>query len=445
MTQIDWIGSGGTFNGNFTDTVHWAGGNVPDSSGEVARFQNGGPTAYTVNVTTAITPQSILLENAACTLDETSGGSITANSLHVDQGIAILNAANAIARVFLSAGGTIEFSNNRAMGVHDVNLDEGGTLIATASMTLHNQIELGGQGATVAAATGDTLRLGGPLFVGDTIGVHFGKASATGTVVLVSDALVSDPNNVHVDIDGGRMASVVGESGAMEQLLNDAVGISVASGATLDLGNLSTTMDLHMLIGAGTLRDIADGPLVQVANANFAGKLLGVASIEADGSNTFSGKLNGVAFTAGAGSSTLNLANATGGFTLTAPTGSHATVVIDKTAGTYENFQDGNLTIQTGYSFAADTVTFEAGPGTSLIADIHHGSTIVHQLVFEGITSSDGITVSNHAHNIEFTWTGAAETAPHAIHEAFAHDAWTHHGIGTQPVVHDPWAAHDFI
>lgn len=445
MAQINWISSGSSFNGNFTDTVHWSSGNVPDASGEVALFQNGGPAAYQVNVTTAITPQSILMENAACTLDETGTGSITTNSLHVDAGVALLNTANTIGNVFLSGSGTIEFANNRAMGVHNINMDHGGKIIGFANMTLHNEIDMGGSAATVAAATGDTLRLGGPLFVGDSIGVNFGTSFDHGTVVLVGDALITDFHNTHVNIGGGRLASVTGESGAMEQLLNDAASISITSGATLDIGNLSTTMNLHMLTGGGTLRDIGnDGPLVQVESANFSGKLLNVASIEADGSNTFSGNLNGVAFTMGSGQTNLNLSNASGDFTLTAPN-AHATVVIDRAAGTYENFQSGNLTIQTGYSFSANTVSFEAGPGTSIIADIHHGANIVRQLTFEGLTSSDGITVSNHAHDIEFTWTAPGQTAPQAIHDAFAHDSWAHHDVTTQPVAHDPWASHDFI
>ncbi len=240
-------------------------------------------------------------------------------------------------------------------------------------------------------------------------------------------------------------APFAGESSAAEEIFNNATHITIASGATLDLAISPTETTLNVLLGAGTLRETGSTNTIHLDNSNFAGKLFGSLNIVAEGSNIFSGKLDNTAFTMGSGTNTLNVANATGSFFVTGSSGPVSTVVIDKVGGVYENFQAGHLKIETNYSFAHDTVTFAAGPGTSLIADVHnHLGTVVRELTFEGITTSAGIAVSNDGHgNIEFTW-GAAETAPHAIHDVL-HDAWAHHDIGTQPVVHDPWAAHDFI
>lgn len=434
-SKIEWNGT----SGNFTDTAHWMGGVAPGTN-NTADFLNGG-AAYTVTVNSAVDVHSIDVHNTLCTLSETSGGSITADSFHIEQGTAILNEANVFG-VTDMLGGVIEMGDAHALGTKII-LNTSGSIITEISMELHNEVGLD-SGGSIAAATGTTLKLAGTLAINTSDRFVLGGADATGTIDLVGAGLAFAATDYHAELAGGRVATVAGKSAGAEAILNGASHVTLDAGASLDLGNFAGAMTLHDLDGGGTLRNTGSTSTIHLTDANFAGKLLGSLNIAAEGTNTFSGKLDNTAFTMGSGTNTLDLTNATGTFFVTGSSGS-STVVVDKVGGVYENFQAGHLTIDTKFSFANDSVTYETGPGTSLIADIHtHTGVVARHLTFEGITTSDGISVTNDGHgNMEFTWS-PAETGAHAIHDVL-HDAWSHHDIGIQPVVHDPWAAHDFI
>jgi autotransporter-associated beta strand protein len=172
------------------------------------------------------------------------------------------------------------------LGTGTVTLD-GGELLATANETLKNPFSLSGT-STIAAAHGTTLNETGPADIGSNSTLNFGAPGQDGTVVWDPNGsgITSPPPAINVEagtLKGAGLSFLLGGS-----------RVSVAAGATLDLGGGDDAFEFADLTGGvtggGSVIDSGAAATLILGLTNFAGSISGPLSLDATNTVILSGK-----------------------------------------------------------------------------------------------------------------------------------------------------------
>lgn len=237
--------------------------------------------------------------------------------------LTLAGANNFTGGLFISAGNLVLASATggaiNAAGTGGIIMSGNTTLQASVSGSLSNNVTFGNGSATVAAATGTTLRLASNALsfeAGAGSPLNFGTASATGTIELAPVTVSVGAQVNPININGGtlRLAS----TGAYT-LLNGANGVFL-NGATLG-ADVAGTLTKVLTIGTtgGTIDVAAASLTLQGANA-YNGVLTktGTGELRLTGAATGSsavqlnaGSLALLASNAGWGTGTLQMATGT--------------------------------------------------------------------------------------------------------------------------------------
>ncbi len=285
MSTTSWIAG---VSGNWNNAGFWTSGR-PNSS-TTAFIQ--APGDYTVTLGGTAVTDTVVLNAVGATLSEKSAGSLTANFLDVENGVAILRGTNTIGAIDIT-GGTLEFSNGGALGAAGIDV-EGGALVGLGTATVTNALTMSGDSSDeIAAAHGKTLTIGGGGWVVDASSfftLTFGDSTNDGTIKFVGGGTESVVNagNYTVRIEGGALLGT--GDGALAFMLGSANRISIGAGTTLDIGGNDTSVG--GLSGAGTITN--SGPLktftvnVGVGFGQFSGVISGPVNVTFAGSGNFS-------------------------------------------------------------------------------------------------------------------------------------------------------------
>ena len=294
-----------------------------------------------------------------------SGGAISKTGA----GILTLSGANTYTGGTTLSAGTLYANSNTALGTGAVSLT-GGTLGSTASSTLANAINLGGNATLSGLTTGGTLTQTGGSYTLSLVG-----ATHTGGVVLTNNAT---PQTLTVQVAGGTstISGVISDGGTNS-------GLTKTGGGTLALGGVNTYG------GATTV----NGGTLQLGVNNALGALTAVAL------NNSTLDLNGHSDTIG------NLSFTNGVINFGSGTPTNTLVFNNLTSGagllTINGWTSGNTTL------AATT----SGIATALLSQIYFtgsGSGAVESgtLTATGNGQASGYIIS--PNNFFLTWTGAA-------------------------------------
>ncbi|HTQ14066.1 MAG TPA: hypothetical protein VMH86_09335 [Rhizomicrobium sp.] len=405
----DWLATSGE--NDWSVAANWSLGE-PDATRNVY-FQ--AHTAYQADVTTAVTAHDLVFKAHAGTLFESAAGSMTLRSAQFDAGKAILNAANSIASVTVEAS-EVDFSVNGALGNGGVSVVDG-LLEATGDVTVKNALVL--DGGILAVDGGHTLTLQGGLgFEGPTL-ILGSSGGANGAMVIGSRTFDGSDYELRLYSD---LSSGTGlRSAGFTALLNGAAGVNLQ--ATLDLTNAgANAITLHNLGGAGLIASSNGHTGLTIDHGVTSAGFALNSAVTIEGGVTFdSGALGNVSFLMASGSQHLTLANASGGRAFVSAAPDSEAVVHLGTAGSvtahFIGFENGNITIDTGYSTdAVASWTDETGQ-VKLTIRAHAGAA-AYNIFFSGLGDHTGFELGSDGHgHLQITYPGApAESA--ASHEA---------------------------
>ncbi|HXV00175.1 MAG TPA: autotransporter-associated beta strand repeat-containing protein [Caulobacteraceae bacterium] len=293
--------------GSFLGGVNtYTGATIIDSGGYLVTFNHG-------SVAGAI------IDNGAL-YDEDSGGTFTTGLISgsglvelAGPGTMVFDHANTFSGGANLIVGTALIGSGKGLGTGLVTVDRA-KLIGTASETMKNAFTLRGA-TTIAAATGTTLTLtGGSMMTFDAgatpLNLVFGEAAHAGTVVIGggSGESVNATNPISIKVAYGKLKAVGGD---LASVLADAHDVTVAAGATLDVGGVSTITPMLTSAGSITNSSVTLATLQTQGASSVSGVISGKLAVSVFGGSL---KLTGVdTYTGGttiAGGAALTLAGA---------------------------------------------------------------------------------------------------------------------------------------
>lgn len=408
MATISWIGSG---SGDWTNPSNWNTGTVPGAGDDVVIAQSG---SYTVDITTPVAANSLILNNAGATVLDTGD-------------LALTGAMTLTAGTFnLSTGGTITGGTIIDNSSH--LFCAGGTL---DGVTYQGQLNLIAGGQSVTIVHGITLSgVGG---VGQAnINTNHATINLQGTQALDNAQLtlgdstinVTDPNGAGAVLTIGAN-TIIGSFNVTTNVINDAGGandgivnmgaIQVGAGsitvngnsftndgslATMNAAGARLTFNSTTLVNNGTI-SAAGGGILKFADASFTN----------DGQISISGTTQliigqpGSSWTSAGGTIAMSggVLELDGNFTtanLGTVTGSGGTLTI------LGNLNNTGGTLATGTGTAFSTLILQGDISNGLVEGPSGTG-----LVFKGGTL-DGVTYQG---NIDLSATGASGTILHGI------------------------------
>ncbi|HEY1710707.1 MAG TPA: hypothetical protein VGG10_20740 [Rhizomicrobium sp.] len=245
-------------NGNWANAALWSSG-VPTSASDVTIDAFG---TYRVSITANEgTVNSLTLNAAGATLAESAAGSLTiANDLDINAGTVILNGFNVIDDDIRVNGGTVVLNGTNVIG-KTVTIETGGIaqigsasalstgdlvigtgkLLASATETLGNKVELDiGDAPVIAAAHGKVLTLSEGNWAILANSLTFGAAGENGTVVWDTKAGASSGSSFQILIQAGTLQA--GDT-SFGTLFTDANSTTVGGGARIDLVGASSSIN----------------------------------------------------------------------------------------------------------------------------------------------------------------------------------------------------------
>lgn len=417
IPHVKWIKTSGE--GDWTTAANWDSGTVPTGDVDVIFTKTG---TYQVDITTAVDVFEIEMHTDGVTIMESSTGSITAHNLLMEEGTLELDGANDFQTAHFQFGRVI-VGNADAFGSHlrYITLAETIALDFTISTTLHTAID-GANDMSIGASAGHTANLAGDFALGGaadaTNSINFGGEGESGTIKLGGKTFTQGPAPLTIDVSNG---TVIGGSNAADHVAHDmfayAESVSLDMGATLDVRQFGADVSLTDLHGGGTLKSA--GNQIALTGADFDGTFSGNPNITATGTNTVGATFGHAFFTMGAGTDTLDLTLAKGKASISAPSGSAATVTVGAGAQTYfTDFSDGHVTARVAGG-AGDHISYVEGSGfTRVVVHDHAG---IMNLYLYGVTQDDIHTGGDGHGNLMIT-VAAAEIAAHQSFIPMPHD-----------------------
>ena len=250
---LTWVGN---LNGNWdTTTANWlSGSSAVYANGEFVQFLDGADTG-TVNLTTALSPSSIIVSNSALNYTFDGSGSLGGSSSLVKNGTGTLVLDNTGANNFSGgvtiSSGTLQVGNNDSAGsLPPGNITDNGTLTFANSGTVTETNNISGSGSFDQAGAGGTLVLsGGNSFTGNVVvtngsTLQMGSGSAlgsTGGSVIVANGSTFDFNGYSSTKPIVVSGSGVGGNGALTDsggaIYSPALAITLTSDTTFDYPN----------------------------------------------------------------------------------------------------------------------------------------------------------------------------------------------------------------
>jgi hypothetical protein len=412
IPHLHWAALSGE--GDWTTAADWDTGTVPTGD-EVAALDKAG--TYQVDVNGDVTVEEIKVNAAGATLVESASGHLATRTFFIEDGTAELNAANDIQNI-VAEGGALILGNTHALGSANVFATDT-ALVFSVDGTFHNAWGFGGA-SRIAATAGHTVNMAGNFGFNDAT-VTFGGDGDTGTIKIAGSTFsIVSVNPSTIDIVSG---TVMGGSNAADlaagQMVADVSALHIESGATLDVRNFGANVTLNGLMGDGTV--LSHGNNMTLTGANFNGTFSGNPVITATGTNSINGTFGHAMITMGAGTDSLSLGEANGKVTISAPSGSNATVLVGlHTPIFFTDFSAGHVTIEV-VGARGDHVSYIAGDGFER-AVVHLGDGHVDNFYLYGVTSPDQINVGHDASSDMLITYAAAEIAAHQSFVPMPHD-----------------------
>ncbi|HYO09463.1 MAG TPA: autotransporter-associated beta strand repeat-containing protein [Tepidisphaeraceae bacterium] len=220
------------------------------------------------------------LGNASSTFSGTIAGD--GNFTHAGSGTLTLAGASTLSGVLAVKTGVVSIASASPLGDGELHVSDGGTLRATASLTVGNTVTVGGTGdKTFDVAGGATLTLAADLIRGPGATGALVK-TGVGTLALFGGA--TQPYAGNVRVAAGTLAIV----GARE--LGSVVNVTIDPDGALDLSAAtepSTTIGTvngggSVLLGAG---DLVLAPHAANPAGTFSGQIVGGGSLIHDSAN----------------------------------------------------------------------------------------------------------------------------------------------------------------
>ncbi len=242
--------------------------------------QTWNAAAGALNVTSNVVNGGFLLTVAGASNTALSGvisgtGGITKNGA----GTLTITGTNNYSGATNMNAGLVSINNSSALGTGNVNINNGGSLLGTANLTLTNPNIAFNAGGRISAATGTTLTVaptstlalgGGP---GNFI---FGTAGNTGVVTVSGSPTVITIATNTMEVAFGTLRN--GGGSALNSLTSTAASTTVDAGATLDVNDVSMTV--KNLLGAGSVTLGANSATNLTLNSgNFTGAISGAGNI----------------------------------------------------------------------------------------------------------------------------------------------------------------------
>jgi len=255
-------------------------------------YANGDDNAAGIDLNDAATRRTFSVPTGAATQSGAITESVAGSGLEkIGAGtLTISNGANSYTGGTLISSGTVIANQAGALGTGAITLN-GGTLRSTSTFTLANDIITGTSGtATITAANGQNLTLGGFLAIGP-VTFAIGSATDNGTVTLGLTGSAGI-DSASLLVAGGTLA-VGNLTGAV--LLSSFGTTTIHSGARLNYDStLGIDLTITNLQGGGTL---TNNGVTRIVGGNFAGVIEGTGGIDKltngtlilTGANTYSG------------------------------------------------------------------------------------------------------------------------------------------------------------
>jgi autotransporter-associated beta strand protein len=263
-------------------------GGTTIASGGALTLGNGGstgsvPGSIADNGTLAIDQSgSVTLNNVSGTgalVQEGTGTTTLGSGISYSGGTTITN-------------GTLVVGNAAALGAGAVTVN-GGELLGTTTETISSPSSMTLEGnTTLAAAPGQTLTISPTALDFDANSITIGAAGQTGVVQfkIASTTTLTNPNAYTVTIAAGTLKVLDVDSFF---LLGNDTSTTVQSGATLDLGGQS--LSVNGLKGSGSVVDSGAAATLTVNGGDFGGTISGPIALTVGGtliltgSNTYTG------------------------------------------------------------------------------------------------------------------------------------------------------------
>jgi fibronectin-binding autotransporter adhesin len=368
--SLVWAGDGGGNVWDVNGTSNWRNGANPDKFFQFDNVTFNDTSANkTVNLSTTVTPTSVLVDTAS-TYTINGAGNISGSSSLTKSGTGTLVLANTLANDFTGAitinAGTLQVGIGGAEGsLPTVAIANNGSLVYNISGTATPGI-ISGTGSLVKRGTGTLVLNVAHTYSGSTTieagTVFTGNANAfgdtTGATTVLSGASVyllgpasTIPENLTIAGDGVAAGNgVLRSGGSVATTLTGNIVLSAASTLNNDGGS-------SIIINGGTVSGV--GPITKLGNGT---------TLLAGTTHSWTGGLtiNGGTFQLGTGTTAGALP--AGAVTLTAGTlafGSNATATVSNDisgAGTISALSTGGTTTLTG-NLSGFTGVLQAAPG----------------------------------------------------------------------------------
>ena len=279
-------------------------------------------------------------------------------------GVLTLDKANPYSGGASVIQGTLSMAVDGALGTSNVFVAGGAKLVADYTGDFSNRLRF--DGGAFAAASGQTVRLTGPITALRFGNVRFGSETANGTVIF--DPEEFSFGGFQIAIDGGTLQMGSLQAAAFLQNKRPLVELLIDAPGTLDLAGFD--MALQSVSGTGTILNSGTASRLTLSGSTFAGTFDSGA-----GGLTLAGVITGESGFTKRGSGVLTLASDldltgfTGGFTLAEGTLSlqaslASTFGAIRTTGSVIDYADG-VNIAAPIIIDSDTTKLQVLSGTA--------------------------------------------------------------------------------
>jgi fibronectin-binding autotransporter adhesin len=377
-------------------------------TGSVLALGSGGTTGSVVG---NITDNGGLIYDHSNNLTESDLISGSGTLSQFGSGVLTIDRAESYSGGTFVTNGELSIDRSSAIGTGNLNLN-GGEFLTTTTVSLTNRLLMSGN-VTIAAATGTQLKFGSAsgwsLDATAPSSVTFGDGTHNGTILFTTPAGSGITNTFHyaVDIHSGVLKA--GDS-SLGFLLDDASGVSIDTGATLNIAGFQN--DVANLTGTGQLTNTtATITAFAIEGGNFGGTINGALLVQIDGEVALTGSGN---FTGGFLVESGSQLDLSGTWTQSLGFSTSSTAVLHNPgafSGNIAGFQSGDTLDVRGTDFnnAAFSESFNATTGVLTVSD---GTHTRHLTFTGGLGASNFAFASDGVGGTNVSWVSAMGAHP---------------------------------